>query len=178
MKVLVSAFKQFNKASNNYSMEVINYIDNVDKAIVDVIYDKCYEELSGLYNLDEYDLIVALGEARSRSVLTVETSSYNIASCSLADNSGIIRKDSKIDENGLDKLESKLPLDKLSDIVLLSIDPGKFVCNNLYYHLLSNYPNKSLFIHIPHCHDDVNNYIKYASEIKNIIEIIRKQLKK
>ena len=36
MKVLISAFKPFNKASNNYSYEVLQRIDNVDKALLDV----------------------------------------------------------------------------------------------------------------------------------------------
>ena len=39
MKVLVSAFTPFNKANNNYSLEVLNYLENVDKIVVDVIYD-------------------------------------------------------------------------------------------------------------------------------------------
>ena len=30
MKVLISAFKPFNKASNNYSYEVLKHINNVD----------------------------------------------------------------------------------------------------------------------------------------------------
>lgn len=175
MKVLVSAFKPFNKENNNYSMEVINYLDNVDKVIIDVIYDKCYEELSK-NNLDEYDLIIALGEARSRDKLTLETKAYNIASCSLPDNANIIKKDCKIIENGLDELESKLDLEKLSNIVSLSTNPGKFVCNNIYYHLLTNYSSKSIFIHIPHCHDDINEYKKYANEITNIINELKKQL--
>ena len=178
MKVLVSAFKPFNKANNNYSIEVSNYLNDVDKEIIDVVYDDCYKELSNKYNLDEYDLIIALGEARSRKVLTLETKAYNIASCSLADNNGILRKDSKIIENGLDVLESKLDLQVLSNIVSLSIDPGKFVCNNLYYHLLSNYPSKAIFIHIPHCNDDINEYKKYANEINIIIEELKKQLEK
>lgn len=172
MKVLVSAFTPFNKASNNYSLEVLNYLENVDKIVVDVIYDKCYQELNNKFNLDDYDLIIALGEARSRKVLTLETKAYNLASCSLPDNANILRKDSKIIEGGKDILETKINVSKLSDIVELSTDPGRFVCNNMYYHLLHNYPNKSLFIHIPHCNDDINEYKKYAIQIESIIKAI------
>lgn len=172
MKVLVSAFTPFNKASNNYSLEVLNYLENVDKIVVDVIYDNCYQELKNKFNLDEYDLLIALGEARSRKVLTLETKAYNLASCSLPDNANILRKDSKIIEDGNDILETKINVSKLSDIVELSTDPGRFVCNNMYYHLLHNYPNKSLFIHIPHCNDDENEYKKYAIQIESIIKAI------
>ena len=76
----------------------------------------------------------------------------------------------------LDALESKLDLEKLSNIVSLSTNPGKFVCNNVYNHLLTNYPSKSIFIHIPHCHDDIKEYKKYANEITNIINELKKQL--
>ena len=172
MKVLVSAFTPFNKANNNCSNEVLNYLGNVEKIVVDVIYDNCYQELSSKFNLDEYDLIIALGEARSRKVLTLETKAYNVASCSLADNANILRKDSKIIEDGKDILETKINVNKLSNLVELSDNPGRFVCNNMYYHLLYNYPNKSLFIHIPHCNDDENEYKKYAIQIESIIKAI------
>ena len=162
MKVLVSAFTPFNKANNNYSLEVLNYLENVEKIVVDVIYDNCYQELSSKFNLDEYDLIIALGEAKA----------YNVASCSLADNANILRKDSKIIEDGKEILETKINVNKLSNLVELSDNPGRFVCNNMYYHLLSNYPSKSLFIHIPHCNDDVNEYKKYANQIESIIKAI------
>ena len=58
------------------------------------------------------------------------------------------------------------------DLIEFSYDAGKFVCNNIYYHLLFNYPNKSLFIHIPNCYDDINNYMMHAKIIDSIIEKI------
>ena len=65
-------------------------------------------------------------------------------------------------------------LENIKDIVELSNDAGKFVCNNIYFHLLNNYQDKSLFIHIPECENDIDNYIKYANTINNIINRIRK----
>ena len=172
MKVLVSAFKPFNNNKNNYAMEVIQYINNVDKVIVDVIYDECFKELSTIKDLNEYDLIIALGEARMRNELTLEKKAYNIASCSLADNNNVLRKDSIIIEDVSEELESEVNIEKVSDLVAFSTNPGRFVCNNLYFHLLANYPSKSLFIHIPECNNDVNNYIKYAKIIEKIIDRI------
>ena len=37
MKILVTAFKPFNKLNNNYSEEVLKYIENVDKYVIDVV---------------------------------------------------------------------------------------------------------------------------------------------
>ena len=169
MKVLVSAFKPFNNCKNNYSEEVLKYIRNADNIVLDVIYDKSYEILSNNYNLNEYDLIIALGEARSRKVLTLETQAKNISSCSLKDNSGVLKQNEKIIINGEEILQTKVDISKINNIIELSTDAGKFVCNNIYYHLLYNYPNKSLFIHIPECNNNIDNYIKYANTINTII---------
>lgn len=171
MKVLVTAFKPFGNKENNYSQEVIKYIENVEKVILDVCYDKCYMDLIDSFNLDEYDLIICLGEARMRSTLMVETTAKNISSCSLMDNAGVIKKDEKIVDNEIEELNTLVDLSNLKDIVELSHDAGKFVCNNIYFHLLNNWPSKSLFIHIPECNDLKDNYIKHASVIKKIIKI-------
>ena len=172
MKVLVTAFKPFGKCTNNYSEEVIKYISNVDKIVLDVCYDKCYLDLCKSYNLNDYDLIISLGEARMRKVLTLETTAKNISSCSLADNLGIIKKDKKIIDNEIIEIKTLVEIDKVTDIVQLSHDAGKFVCNNLYFHLLKNYPYKSLFIHIPNCNDNVEEYKKHAKTINNIIDAL------
>lgn len=171
MKVLVSAFTCFNNASVNFSSEVIKHINNVDKVIVDVLYDKSYECLLE-YGLDDYDLIVSLGEARSRDCLTLELEAKNISSCSIPDNALVYKKDCVIIEGGDSVLKTKVNVSKLDNIVKFSNDAGKYVCNNLYYHLLYNYPHKSIFIHVPHCHDLEEEYIKYAKIIEKIIEVI------
>ena len=93
MNVLVTAFKPFNDQKLNYSQEVLSYIDNVDKLIIDVVYDECYLHLKNRKNLNTYDLIIALGEARSRNELTLEVQAKNISSCSLKDNKVTLKKD-------------------------------------------------------------------------------------
>ena len=169
MKVLVTAFKPFNKETNNLSIEVLNYIENVDKIILNVCYDDCYKELISNFNLDNYNLIIALGEARSRNEIMLEKRAINLSSCSLPDNSNIVYQNKTIIENGEKYLETSINLDKIKDIITISMDAGKFVCNNLYYHLLSYYPHKSLFIHIPKCINEEQDYMKYAKLITQII---------
>lgn len=172
MKVLVTAFKPFGKCNNNYSEEVIKYINNVDKIILDVCYDKCYLDLCEAYDLNDYDLIISLGEARMRKTLTLETTAKNISSCSLPDNLGIVKSNEKIIDNDIEFINTLADVNKVKDFVELSNDAGKFVCNNIYYHLLTNHPKKSLFIHIPECNNDEDNYIRYANQISDIIKNI------
>lgn len=170
-KVLVTAFLPFNKMNNNYSLEVLKYIDNVDKTVLDVLYDEAFYSLKEKCDLSKYSLIIALGEARSRSELTIETQALNVAKCSICDNGGVYRNGEETIE-GCDTLKTQLDVIKCGSIAKLSYDAGKFVCNNLYYHLLYEYPEKSLFIHVPNCNDQEDQYIKYANKINEIITLL------
>ena len=174
-KVLISAFKPFYKSINNYSMEVLEYIntDLVDKRIIDVVYHECFEELKES-DLDSYELIIALGEARSRKVLTFEKRALNLSSCSIGDNKNNILTNEVIDESCPEYLETTLDLDKLTNYGEVSYDAGKFVCNNMYFHLLKYNHNKTLFIHIPECDNDVELYKRYANYIEQVINILIK----
>ena len=169
MKVLVTGFTPFNNEINNYSSEVLKYIDNVDKVILDVLYDECYLILDNSTNLNEYDLIIALGEARSRNELTLELRAKNVSSCSLKDNLGVLKNDEVISANANEFLYTKVDVSKVKDDIIFSNDAGKFVCNNLYFHLLENHPDKAIFIHIPNCHNAEKEYIRYACIINQII---------
>ena len=171
MKVLLTAFTPFNKETINLSSEVLSYINDYDKIILDVVYDKVYFDLTTKFNLDEYDLIIAMGEARMRKELTLEIQAKNISSCSLADNSGVVKKEEVIVCDGSEVITTKVNLTNVEEIVKFSYDAGKFVCNNLCYHLLYNCPEKSLFIHIPYC--ESNQYEDYAKQIIQIINKIK-----
>ena len=170
MKVLVTAFKPFNKSINNYSMEVLSHLTHVDKLIIDVNYDDCYMEIISKYDLNKYDLIIAMGEARMRDELTLELQAKNISSCSISDNKGNLKQKEVIVQGAPETLETNVQIEELG--IKISVDAGKFVCNNIYYHLLSDYPNKGIFIHIPHCHDDEIKYMEYARMIEGIISKI------
>ena len=172
MKVLVTSFTPFYKSINNYSTEVINFIENVDKITIDVVYDKCYLDILNSFDLDSFDLIIAMGEARMRTELTLEIQAKNISSCSIADNSGVIKQNEVIDNSMEEVIQTKVDIDKVKDLITFSFDAGKFVCNNLYFHLLKNYSYKSLFIHIPNCNDNVEEYKKHAKTINNIIDAL------
>lgn len=169
MRVLVTAFKPFNNSENNYSEEVLKYIENVDKKVLDVVYNKCYEILEKSHDLNQYDLIISLGEARMRKEITLEVQAKNISSCSLPDNENNLKKDEVIINTSEEILYTKVNISDIDKIIKLSNDAGKFVCNNLYYHLLYNYPEKSLFIHIPECNNSIEEYLKNSKIINCII---------
>lgn len=168
MKVLVTAFKPFNKNSNNFSMEVLNYIEGVDKVVLDVLYDESFNELKKSYDLNQYDLIIAMGEARMRDELTLEVCATNISSCSLPDNNNIVKNEEVIINNGPKCLKTGLNVSRLENDIKISNYAGKFVCNNIYYHLLYEYQDKALFIHIPNCILE-SDYKRYALKIMQLL---------
>ncbi|MGN1295909.1 MAG: hypothetical protein ACI4U5_05820, partial [Bacilli bacterium] len=168
------AFKPFNYQSINFSEEVLHHIIDVDKFVIDVIYDESYMQIKEQKNLEEYDLIIALGEARSRTELTLELQAKNISSCSLKDNKGILKTDEIINPTKDEILKTQVDIEKCKDDITLSYDAGKFVCNNLYFHLLEEYPAKSLFIHIPLCYSQ-DDYKKHANQINKIIDKLDKK---
>ena len=165
----------FNKKENNYSAEVLKFISSykveIDKVIADVVYDKCFDYVAG-NGLENYDYIIALGEARMRNVLTVEKRAKNISSCSLPDNSGEVKSEEIIDNSFGEFIESKMDFEKFKEFAEISFDAGKFVCNNLYFHLLKYDDTRTLFIHVPECNNDEEKYKLYAEKISRIIEIL------
>ncbi len=174
-KVLITSFQPFNNSNNNYSYEVMKKLHPISEKIkyttivLDVLYDESYNYLNRNYSLDTYDLIVSLGEARSRKELTIECYAKNISSCSIPDNNGVLKQNEVIIQGGDINLKTRIPIFKVISFVKTSQDAGKYVCNNLYYHLLYNYSEKSLFIHIPNCYDNDEQYNKYAQAIDEII---------
>ncbi|MBQ2609366.1 MAG: hypothetical protein II586_03335, partial [Butyrivibrio sp.] len=84
------------------------------------------------------------------------------------------------------KLYSKLELSKFAESLeiagidpVISDDPGKSLCNEAYWHMLSRFNGQAVFIHIP--------TVRYADEVlidkmivsvrKSITECICRQIK-
>ena len=69
-------------------------------------------------------------------------------------------------------IESKMDFEKIQKFAEISFDAGKFVCNNLYFHLLKYDDSRTLFIHVPECNNDAEKYKLYAEKISRIIEAL------
>ena len=67
-------------------------------------------------------------------------------------------------------IESKIDFKRIQKFADISYDAGKFVCNNLYFHLLKYDDSRTLFIHVPECNEDVQKYKLYAEKICGIID--------
>lgn len=91
--------------------------------------------------------IISLGESNSETI-KYETIAYNQDDCRVADNNDVIRKDAKINHHHPGQLEHPHPIFKDKEFKT-STDPGRYVCNNTFFHGLTHYGHRYFFIHVP-----------------------------
>lgn len=153
-KILLTGFGIFGSNTVNPTESVVKVLsmeECISSLVLPVVYDRCAEETD---NRDE-EIFLHLGLAASRNVITVEEYAYNEKRASCADNDGVIFSGERIIENGEEVLRTPFNTDKI--VIALenagiesrvSTDPGRYVCNNVYYHSLAK-GRKALFVHLP-----------------------------
>lgn len=106
--------------------------------------------------------IVAMGVS-GRAEVSVESTAWNVADYRMPDNCGLQPVGLRILKRGPERLLSGLPVAEIAtargktEIPLkVSTDPGRFVCNWLYYRLLHltrkpghNAAGRAVFLHLP-----------------------------
>ncbi len=157
MKILMTAFEPFGNNQFNSTITAINNIDleNVTKLILPVTYPGAFQYLQSNMAIKP-DLIILLGMATSREIVTIEERAINELSFKIPDNNNVTINNQKISLNNSKYLYSKVKVDDLVDHlkkynykVEKSIDAGRYICNFLYYKVLEEYNVPSIFIHIP-----------------------------
>lgn len=124
----------------------------VSYQIVDKYLDRILDAVSP-------DIVISLGLSYEANGFTLESQAYNETDQLSVDIHDTI-PDSMIAENATEKLSSSVPLDKLYNHlasrnipVSRSTDPGRYLCNYLYYKVMDKYKDDqskwSCFIHVP-----------------------------
>jgi pyroglutamyl-peptidase len=157
MKILVTGFKPFLSHSTNPAETVARALENRDiKALIlPVTYEGTKKQLLSAIKKEKPDFILSFGLAASRDHVSLEKQAFNELNSSHPDASGHLALGEKILPSGKEQLETSLDLKsfqsnliKEGHIVDLSLDPGRYCCNECYYlDLASGIP--SLFIHLP-----------------------------
>lgn len=181
-KIIVTAFEAFDGRNTNISLEVLKAIDtDIVKKTIPVSYKKAPIEIKKILE-EKPDILVLTGEALSRNKLTIEKFAYNEEGAKIPDNDGILIEKELIDHRGLVKYQSNIDVDLVkeklnNDDILVSIDPGRFICNLVYYTALSeidkqNLATKVVFIHYPGEKDSKIIKEIFPIYIKNIIKLM------
>ncbi len=160
-KVLLTGFEPFGKATLNPSGEIVKQIsgDNIITAILPVAYAQSAEALLALVEQHKPDVVVSLGQAEGRTIITPERIAINLDDARLADNEGVMRNDLPILVGGPVAYESTLPIKAIVEAIkaegipaAVSLSAGAFLCNHIFYVMQSKFAGTSVrsgFVHVP-----------------------------
>ena len=173
MKTLLVGFKKYATHKVNPSEDVLALIDSKD--IRKVILDVSYQKAKGILEIIEEekpDFIITLNLSPFRKVPAIEEYAYNEMNSVQPDEDGVTKLGEEIIPGGSKSLNCSLDIPTIRQYVStqgqslsVSIDPGRFVCNEVSYLVRStNIPSVSL--HIPLAKDFP------LDEEKEIIEIL------
>jgi pyroglutamyl-peptidase len=179
--VLLTGFEPFDQDSINSSWEVARALNaevfkvsvasgNRSKVSfeVEVIarqlpceFDRSIQVLASLIKRLKPDLVICLGQANSRSDVSVERVAINVNDAHIKDNAGAQPIDTMVIKNGPEAYFSSLPIKAIVQAIReknlpasISQTAGTFVCNHVFFglmHLLAtSYPLvRGGFIHLP-----------------------------
>ena len=106
------------------------------------------------------DVILCIGQAGGRDAVTPERVAINMASATIADNTGVSPREEPILPGGPDGIFSTVPVARMAEAIRDAGLPGKisntagtFVCNDTLYRLLHHFAGTDTrvgFIHVPY----------------------------
>lgn len=184
MKVLVSGFKPFLGQSINPSeiiaIELSKKIAQVKSVILPVEFTKSFILLKDHIEQELPDYLIMLGQASGRKKISLEKVALNWNQTSVSDEAGLTPVMGSIIKNSALALMSNFPIDAVfeklkSPELEISFSAGTYVCNEIYYHVLKNFKEKSLksvFIHLPLIPEQVPINDKPSIKIEVQLEIL------
>ena len=161
MRILLTGFEPFGKATLNPSGEIVKQIsgDNIVTAILPVAYAQSAEKLLALIAEHNPDVVISLGQAEGRKHISPERIAINLDDARLADNEGVIRNDVPIIAGGPVAYESTLPIKDIVKAIndagvpaAISLSAGAFLCNHVFYVAQDHFRDtkvRSGFVHVP-----------------------------
>ncbi len=160
-KILFTGFEPFGGEKVNPSWEAVRRMPDtiggaqIMKARLCVEYARSAEAIRALIAEHKPDAAVCCGQAGGRRAVTPEVCAINRDHADAPDNAGEVRRYAEIVPGGESAYFTALPVEKLVDAVKAagvacapSFSAGTYVCNHVYYTLLSLMP-RGLFVHVP-----------------------------
>ena len=177
-KTVVTGFGAFGSNSSNPTEKVVGVLEkreDIEAYVLPVVYDRCY---SAVRNADA-SVFLHLGLAASRAEITVERYAYNEKKASVPDNDGVVYSGDEIIPGSPSVLETPFDTERIAAVLnssgikaSVSTDPGRYVCNCVYYNSLA-LGRRAVFVHLP---SEENLPLDKALEaVERIIEELRAQ---
>jgi pyroglutamyl-peptidase len=164
MKVLLSGFSSFSHHTVNSSEVLAFHLANrkipgleMRSCILSVTFNDSFNVLKDQIDLYQPEVVISLGLAEKRSVISLEKVALNYVDCEIPDNSGRLIKDSPVLGSAPAAYFSTLPLKEMLQVetpypVEISYSAGTYVCNDLMFRALHYLKDKNIqagFIHVP-----------------------------
>jgi pyroglutamyl-peptidase len=167
MRALVTGFDPFGGASANASLEAVRRLParigalDIATAELPTSYGRSIPTLKAAITKVRPGIVLCVGEAGERSVLSVERLAVNLQDARIPDNDGAAPADRLVVRGGPAAYFATLPVRKMVAAlraaelpVELSVSAGTFVCNHVFYGLmhLAATARRSFrggFLHVP-----------------------------
>ncbi len=192
-RVLLTGFEPFpaDSSRDNSSEYAVTHFDptslsgvSVMPLVLPVEFDSAANLLARAIASCNPDVIVGFGQGRS--IVDLERIAYNrkdsaTFSGGIPDNRGVVEEGSRILEGGEDELWTGLPVEVIRQrldadgvSVAFSDDPGRYVCNNLFYRLMTEVkgtPRVAGFVHLPRIsHIDESDAAMLQTVVLRVVE--------
>ncbi|MFA6796808.1 MAG: pyroglutamyl-peptidase I [Bacilli bacterium] len=179
MKLLITGFEPFAGDSINPSKEVAEKLSSKDISvhILPVSYNRGKKKFLEIINSEKPDCIISLGlNARAKNI-HIEQTAYNSMGAKKPDEDGVVKNSESIILGESESKSTSLDVDSLVQLCCSknidcekSNDPGRFICNMIYFLALSSKAKKALFVHLPKFSN--MSLEKMVEAVKIIVEAI------
>lgn len=165
-KLLICGFMPFGGEEINPSWEAVRLLADkignyaLTKLCVPVVFGEGSKAVITAAKAISAEAILCIGQAGGRSAITPELVGINLRYAKIPDNNGNQPKDEPVIPGGKSAYFSTFPVRKISEAIRsagipseLSYSAGAYVCNDLFYSLLSEFENtktRVAFIHVPY----------------------------
>ncbi len=187
--ILLTGFTPFGGASTNVSWLVARSLDGAEidghmivSAQLPTEFDRSLECLTDLIRNHHPALVICLGQAGGRAVISLERVAINVADARIADNAGAQPVDKPVVSGGPPAYFTGLPIKAMLQALQLegvaaevSQTAGTFVCNHVFYGLMHALERRrSLkgvrggFIHLPFLPDQGTPYMAFDDMLRGL----------
>ena len=172
--LLISAFEPFEGRLKNQSMVVLENLQGkmIQKVTLPVEFQKGFDTLKSFCEQNQPSIILCLGEAAD-AVPRIEHVAINMMHARIPDNSGYQPELEPIIKSGPTSRTTQLDLEDLGNFLSKkgvlyqhSFHAGTYICNDLYYRMLSAFPEQRiLFVHVSHREENLQTSIQTVQAI-------------
>lgn len=164
-KVLITGFEPFGQDTVNASWEAVSRLEGrvgdweVEKLLVPTVFGVAAEKVLEAARELQPDVILCVGQAGGRAMVTLEMVAINLRDASIEDNAGKKPRDEPVAPGGPVAYFASVPVRKIVESVKgggiscgISYSAGAYVCNDLFYSLRHHFEGSGTgvgFIHVP-----------------------------